>query len=160
MSDMTTNLLPIETIGKEVQVFDKKGHDYEAAVDYNLEKAEQMYKAAGLKLIEVRDRAGVNFSEFCILHCQGLSRTRAYLLMDIADGKYTLAEIRARSRVSSRKHREKKVSITVIDTPTKLVKEIKTRLKKLAKLDQKKLQAVISCGEKLIKREGSARGVR
>ena len=64
-----TSLVPLDVLGKEIVACANSG-------DKNLAKAEQLYKAAGLKLIEARDRTD-NFKSFLKVECRGLSRARA-----------------------------------------------------------------------------------
>src|SRR5881394_2415454 len=57
-----------------------------AAGDKSRAKAEEMYKSAGLELIDARARVP-DFKAFLRDHCEGLSRSRAYELIKIAGGK-------------------------------------------------------------------------
>jgi hypothetical protein len=94
-----TSLVPLDVLGKEIVACAKSG-------DKNLEKAEQLYKAAGLKLIEARDRTD-NFKSFLKIECKGLSRARAYELIAIGDGSKTLEQVRDRAAKGMRKTRAK-----------------------------------------------------
>jgi hypothetical protein len=76
----------------------------ELAGDKAKSRAEDMYKSAGLQLIEARAR-GPDFSVFLRDHCNGLSRSRAYELIDIAEGKAD--EVGAKNRTRDRRRREK-----------------------------------------------------
>src|SRR5690606_21347407 len=78
-----------------------------SAGDKAFGKAEEHYKAAGIHLIEARDRVkreGMTFSAFIVGHCN-LGRSRAYELIAIADGTKTLADVRERARTGMAAHR-------------------------------------------------------
>ena len=67
-------------------------------------RADQMYVSAGILLIEARSRVP-DFSAFLHDHCNGLSRSRAYELIKIAEGKPE--EVRSKNRARDRRRREK-----------------------------------------------------
>jgi hypothetical protein len=67
-----------------------------------------MYKSAGLQLIHARRRVP-DFSAFLRDHCKGLSRSRAYELMDVAEGK--AEEVRSKNRARDRRRREKATGV-------------------------------------------------
>jgi hypothetical protein len=74
-----------------------------ASGDKNKAKAEEMYKSAGLQLIEARQRVP-DFKAFLRDHCDGLSRSRAYELIKIAEGKSE--EVRSNNRARDLRRRE------------------------------------------------------
>src|SRR4051794_37091205 len=69
----------LESLGRDIVARIKAG---EAAAA----RSEAMYVSAGLQLIEAKRRVP-NFTAFLRKHCKGLSRSRAYELIDIAEGK-------------------------------------------------------------------------
>lgn len=102
---MTTMLLPIDTLGATVKAHIDRG-------DAAIEKAEQHYKAAGIHLIDARERlkqtGGMRWSAFLFSHVR-LGSRRARELIALAEGRTTLAEMREqnRSRVASHRERQK-----------------------------------------------------
>ena len=85
-----------------------KAH-YSNAEKY-MDKCEQHYKAAGIHLLEAQARIkageyGKPFSHYC-LQVVGLSASRCYELISIADGRKTLEEIREDKAQSMRRSRE------------------------------------------------------
>jgi hypothetical protein len=88
-----------ERIAREIKVLVEKG-------DYAKEKAQQFYIAAGLHLKTLRDATSSKgawarlIKEKCDL---GISR--AYELMQIADGRTTVAKVRAAANERKAKHR-------------------------------------------------------
>lgn len=74
------------------------------AGDKSAERASKMYISAGLALIEAK-RLVPNFKNFLRNHCGDLSRSRAYELINIANGKSE--EVRSNNRTRDRRRREK-----------------------------------------------------
>jgi hypothetical protein len=77
-----------------------------AAGDKAFDKAEQHFKAAGLYLIEARERLpieqpGKRFTAYIVGECK-MQTSRAYELIAIAEGRLTLEEIRAKKNESSK----------------------------------------------------------
>jgi hypothetical protein len=77
-----------------------------AAGDKAFDKAEQHFKAAGLYLIEARERLpieqpGKRFTAYIVGECR-MQTSRAYELIAIAEGRLTLEEIRAKKNESSK----------------------------------------------------------
>jgi len=98
---VSTSLLPLDTLAGTI-----KAHI--AAGDKAQGKAEEHYKAAGIHLMEARDRVkseGKAFSAFLIGHHIGSSR--AYELIAIANGTKTLADIRATVADRAARHADK-----------------------------------------------------
>ena len=73
------------------------------AGDKSAERASQMHISAGLKLIEAK-RLVPNFKNFLRNHCKDLSRSRAYELIKIANGKSE--EVRSNNRARDRRRRD------------------------------------------------------
>jgi hypothetical protein len=67
-------------------------------------EAETRLVTAGMQLIEAKSKVA-NFEDFVKDHCNGLSRSRAYELIDIASGK--IEEVRAKTRARKLRHRQK-----------------------------------------------------
>ncbi len=88
---------PIETLGKQIVA-------RVAAGDKSKDRADQLYRSAGLQLIEAKNRVP-DFSAFLRDCYNGLSRSRAYELIAIAQGK--AAEVREKNRTRDRRRREK-----------------------------------------------------
>ena len=63
-----------------------------------------MYVSAGILLIEAKSSVP-DFSAFLRDHCNGLSRSRAYELIKIAEGK--AEDVRSKNRTRDRRRREK-----------------------------------------------------
>jgi hypothetical protein len=98
-------LKPIESgISASVEMLGQNIVARIATGDKNRAKADEMYKSAGLQLIEARERVP-DFKAFLRDHCDGLSRSRAYELIKIADGK--TEEVRSNNRVRDLRRREK-----------------------------------------------------
>lgn len=93
---------PLERLGREIVARIEAG-------DKAKDRADQMYKSAGLQLIEARNRVP-DFSAFLRDHCDGLGRSRAYELIAIADGRRTTEETRARSRTRAQRSRANKAT--------------------------------------------------
>jgi len=91
----------LETLGQEIMARVEKG-------DTAKDRAEQLYISAGLQLIEARGRVP-DFSAFLRNHCKDLSRSRAYELIAIAEGK--AEELRSKNRVRDRRRREKAAGV-------------------------------------------------
>jgi hypothetical protein len=106
---MTDNsLVPIDTLGATI-----KAHI--AAGDKSIGKAEEHYKAAGIYLQDAKKRLAVSremtWPAFLTAHCS-VARSRADELIAIANGKTTLAEVRAgnRERDARRRARQREES--------------------------------------------------
>jgi hypothetical protein len=83
------------------------GHEIVANYQAGLiagEEAETRLVTAGMQLIEAKSKVA-NFEDFVKDHCNGLSRSRAYELIDIASGK--IEEVRAKNRARKLRHRQK-----------------------------------------------------
>jgi hypothetical protein len=89
--------VPLEALGREIVARIEAG-------DKARSRADDMYKSAGLQLMEARGRVP-DFSVFLRDHCDGLSRSRAYELIAIAEGKAD--EVRSKNRTRDRRRREK-----------------------------------------------------
>jgi hypothetical protein len=90
------------------------------AGDKSADRASQMYLSAGLELIEAK-RLAPNFKNFLRDHCNDLSRSRAYELIKIANGK--LEEVRSNNRTRDRRRREKAAGVREPRTPSSSVKK-------------------------------------
>jgi hypothetical protein len=90
------------------------------AGDKSAERATQMYISAGLKLIEAK-RLVPNFKNFLRDHCNNLSRSRAYELIKIANGKSE--EVRSNNRTRDHRRREKAAGVREPRTPSSPVKK-------------------------------------
>ncbi|MQB00227.1 MAG: hypothetical protein GEU78_08035 [Actinobacteria bacterium] len=97
--------LPLDTLGKQIAANVTKGDQY-------ADKAEQFYKAAGLYLIEAKERVkktnALTWSQFLRINCSDLSRQRAHEYIQIADGRTTLAAMRATKNESVQQSRAQK----------------------------------------------------
>ena len=89
-------LVELETLGRDIVARIATG---DAAKD----RADQYYVSAGLQLIDARSRVP-DFTAFLRDHCCGLSRSRAYELIAIAEGK--AEEVRSKNRTRDRRRRE------------------------------------------------------
>jgi len=111
---VTAIAVPIDTLGSTIRAHIERG---DAAAD----KAEQHYKAAGLHLIEARDRlkasGEMTYTAFLSTHCQ-VGRSRAYELVAIADGKTTLAEVRGKGAERAARHVTTRKSPAVVPSVT------------------------------------------
>jgi hypothetical protein len=91
-----TSLLPLSTLAGTI-----KAHI--AAGDKSIGKAEEHYKAAGLHLMEAKDRvkrtANLTWPAFLLGEC-GIQARRANELIEIADGRKTLTEVREKKAKS------------------------------------------------------------
>src|SRR5262245_46762177 len=94
---MSHGMLPFDTLAATIVAHESK--------------ADQHYRSAGLRLIEARTRieagedgAPVTFTHFIVNMCK-MSRTRAYELIAIAEGRETPEGIRARAKASMAKTR-------------------------------------------------------
>ena len=93
--------LTLEALGRSIVARVERG-------DKAKDRADQMYRSAGLQLIEAKSRAP-NFSAFLRDHCNGLSRSRAYELIAIAEGK--AEEVRSQNRERDRRRRAKAAGV-------------------------------------------------
>jgi hypothetical protein len=96
--------LPITQLGSTIKAHMSAGEKYE-------DKAEQHFKSAGMHLLEAKARIaageyGAPFGAFISKECGGLSSSRAYELIAIANGTKTVESIRAEKAASVRKCRE------------------------------------------------------
>lgn len=99
--------VPVETLGREIVAKIEAG-------DKSSERANQMYISAGLHLIEAKDSV-TNFKAFLRDHCNDLSRSRAYELIKIANGKS--GEVQSSNRTRDRRRREKALRVREPRTP-------------------------------------------
>ncbi len=95
--------LPITQLGSTI-----KAHLMSA--DRHIAKSDEHYKAAGLHLIEAKDRIKAGeyagkFGRFLMLECNGIGDSRAYELIAIAKGTTTLDEVRERAREGMQRSR-------------------------------------------------------
>jgi hypothetical protein len=88
----SNSLVPLDTLGGLAKASI-------AAGDKSLDKAEQHYKSAGLYLSEAKERVArtknLTWPGYLIKHCP-IGRRRADELISIADGRTSLAEVRAK----------------------------------------------------------------
>ena len=108
---MSTALVPLETLGKEIVARVEKGRQYQ-------DKAAEMFVSAGEMLVELRDRANKDklkggFKVAIAKYCKGLSRSRAYEILAVADGTKTIGQVR--SERATRERNRHTVS-TMVDT--------------------------------------------
>lgn len=133
--DITTKLLPDYTPDEAAPdattplragvsvTLDALGQEIVARIgagDKSAERASQMYISAGLKLLEAK-RLVPNFKKFLRNHCSDLSRSRAYELIKIANGKSE--EVRSNNRTRDRRRRDKAASVREPRTPSLSVKK-------------------------------------
>jgi len=99
---MANDLLPLDTLGATIRAHVTKG-------DASIEKAEQHYKAAGIHLMEAKERvkrtANLTWPAFLNAHCS-IRRSRADELIAIAEGKTSLAELREYKAETMRRSRQ------------------------------------------------------
>jgi hypothetical protein len=98
---MVSALIPLDTLGAEIRSRLEAG-------DKAIGKAEDHYLAAGLRLVEARQRVeaeGGSFREFLAEHSIG--KSRAYDVMAVAEGKKTFAGIRAKTAERVARHAER-----------------------------------------------------
>jgi hypothetical protein len=93
----------LEQLGKEIMARLK-------AAEKAAEKASDHSLAAGLRLIEARDKTGDTFKDFLRKFCPTLKRSRALQLIAIAGGKTTVAAERTKTAERVRKHRAAKAA--------------------------------------------------
>src|SRR5215472_3248827 len=86
-ADQTAVSTPIEMLGKEILARIEAGEKAKS-------KSDEHFKSAGLQLIEAKRRVS-DFSAFLREHCNGLSRSRAYELIAIGEGK--IDEVRTKT---------------------------------------------------------------
>lgn len=93
---MANDLLPLDTLGATIRAHVSKG-------DASIEKAEQHYKAAGIHLMEAKERvkrtANLTWPAFLNAHCD-IRRRRADELIAVAEGRTSLAELNDRKNAS------------------------------------------------------------
>jgi hypothetical protein len=83
--------------------------------DKAAEKAEQFYKSAGLTIKEIKEKFPDNWEAIVRDEC-GIGRSRAYELISIADGRATLASIRASTNERQKTLKAKSRSV-ITDRP-------------------------------------------
>ena len=101
---MNTSQLTITQLASTINAHTGKADQY-------ADKAEQHYKAAGIHLIEAKQRIANGeyeggFVAFLKNECKGLSSSRAYELIAIGNGSTTLAAQREAKAASMKKSRE------------------------------------------------------
>lgn len=99
-----TIFLPLDTLGGTI-----KAHI--AAGDKASGKAEEHYKAAGLLLLEAKQRLplespGTKWTAYLVGTCR-LQTSRAYELIAIAEGRTSVAEVQANGRERAARHAAK-----------------------------------------------------
>lgn len=93
-----------------------------ATIRANVNKSQDYLITAGINLKEARDRIssgsepGLTWPVFLREHC-GVSKSRAYELIAIADGKTTVIESRERARAGMAKMRTERAVRNVTDKP-------------------------------------------
>jgi hypothetical protein len=108
---MTSNL-PLGTLGSQIKAHIRAG-------DRAKEKAEQQYKAAGLYLIEARERVKADGKHWVgwLRENVTIAPSRAYEIIAIADGSKTLEQLREDRRQQVRRSRARtKAKAIVSDT--------------------------------------------
>jgi hypothetical protein len=92
----------LERLGKDIVAL-------HAAGDKNQKKANDKYLAAGLKLIEARKQvpSKMSFETFLDEHCPGIGKSRAYELIEMAEGRKTPQEIREANNKRQRLRRQR-----------------------------------------------------
>jgi len=85
--------------------------------DKAADKAEQFYKSAGLTIKEIKEKYP-NWEAIVRDEC-GIGRSRAYELISIADGRSTLAMIRASTNERQKIHKAKSQSV-ITDSPAEV----------------------------------------
>jgi hypothetical protein len=134
----TSLLPPLSTLAGTI-----KAHI--AAGDKAVGKAEEHYKAAGIHLLEAKERvkrmANLTWPAFLVGQC-GVQRSRADELILIAEGKKTLEEVRAGYRERDARRRERQSSavahggsseIVQSEQPPLLLECEQTQIEKLKK---------------------------
>ena len=102
------------------------------AITVMVQKSDDYLVSAGSKLAEARRRiqageGGVTFARFLAEHCGGLSKSRAYELIAIYEGRSTPKEVRERARrgmAASRGARSMKTTVR----RARGVRNVRTRL--------------------------------
>jgi hypothetical protein len=101
-----SSLLPLSTLAGTI-----KAHI--AAGDKAVGKAEEHYKAAGIHLLEAKERvkrtANLTWPAFLVSQCS-IQRSRADELISIAEGRKTLDEVRSGNRERDGRRRERQSS--------------------------------------------------
>jgi hypothetical protein len=100
-----TEDISLEQLGKEIMA-------RLAAAERATAKASDHSLAAGLRLIEAREKTGEAFPTFLRKFCPDLKRSRAYQLIRIAGGKTTVEAERTKTAERVRKHRAAKAATT------------------------------------------------
>jgi hypothetical protein len=108
---MSNALVPLETLGKSIVDRVEKGQKYH-------DKAQEMFTSAGKMLVELRDRVNEQkleggFKAAVKKYCPGLSRSRAYEILAIADGTKTIAQVRGERAT---RERNRHTVSTMVDT--------------------------------------------
>jgi hypothetical protein len=107
----------IEQLGQEIMARIAAGEKAEARAkekSYEAEtarrQAEDKYMSVGRMLIQARDylKDHLAFQQFLQTHCGGLSKTRAYEYVALAEGRTTVDVTRAKTNERKRRHREKR----------------------------------------------------
>jgi hypothetical protein len=100
---MTATASSLEQLGAEIVA-------RIAAAKKARSKAHDHELAAGLRLIEARDKTGATFPDFLQKFCPDLKKSRAYQLIAIAGGKTTAEAERTKTAERVRKHRAAKAA--------------------------------------------------
>jgi hypothetical protein len=94
-----TSQLAVTTLCKTIETLISKG-------DHAAKKADQFYTAAGQHLAELKERCPDEWLQYAKEKI-GISRSRAYELMQIGDGKRTLVQVRESTRQRVENHRSR-----------------------------------------------------
>jgi hypothetical protein len=103
MTEHTETNGSLEQLGAEIVARIEAGDKAKA-------KASDHYLAAGLRLIEAREKTATAFPAFLRNFCPSLKKSRAYQLIAIAGGKTTVEAERTKTAERMRKHRAAKAA--------------------------------------------------
>lgn len=103
---------PIDVLAKAAHAEIKEAERHQKEADRHQAEADERFAAAGRKLKEAKDRlqAGemaMTWTEFLLKYCP-ISKSRAYELIAIAEGRTTAEEVREKVRARKQAHRARK----------------------------------------------------